>query len=652
MDFSEIERDHIDFMYQRKRKNNVEDEFPNNENFFDFSREEQAHIAAVNTKMKLLQNNGSDSVHDRIHKTLEIKHRAFDEHQFVPDSRDELRKELQEKFPVDEKIDYSLKDYSVELKKPVRSTEQTKSQRRKRRNIEDHRKLFKFYRAAVSTTTEWQEWRNISGTMKRFPRFSAVMITRNRHFKVFQEMKRKMKKEEIIKRYDEKSEKLRKKYHRGEKITRGEVKKVKGKRPKNKRVDEEDPMFNEFFKTTQVTVKNNINNYKMVHLKNTLNTLYDGMEGSASELFYKDEHTPLSPITMFDSDKTVESNYINETLVKKLGLKLNVRERKELNKNLKKFEVFEQETLAPHFYEDDREDIFKHEEEIFGQRATPLDPLDGLQLLPYVLREKTLPPGPPQDNTVEEVIRNCKHLDIDNFRKLGEQKLPRYVLKVHDRRRRFKNNTKKTTIKDYSVISAGDEEEFMKRITIKTVPGRLLYDHEKLYDKIMRNKFKYKRVIYNDSLCWAYRELTKLAPVYITIVPKKNLTSLGDAEEEDAFLLGHMFYLCQKLAFDLKMRDGYRVVINNGHTGNHNITHLNIMLIGGRQMRYPKYYDLSHWTSDRSEVDHDISTYGDNFHLSGRMADFFGSYGSLKEKRAKWLSSKYPKMCQKSEELF
>lgn len=601
---------------------------------FDFSKEEQALINRVKNKMNLSSQEKDEDV------STHLESNERDQPNLVPDTRERLRAMLGDKNTID-------MSYEIEKCEKEEAQTENKPRGRIRRNVEEQQKeLFKFYRKAVKTTTEWQEWRNISGVMKRFPRYTAEWITRNKHFKIVQEAKRKMKKQEIVERYDQKTLQLRKRYHQGKKYTRGEVKKVKGKMNENKRGD--DSLFDEFLKPQRVTPLHKINDIKKGLHRQT--QFYDGMSASNSELYYKDNNLTQFQATEFDSKKTVESNYINETLIRKLGLKLNAKERKELNKNLKKFEVLEHETLAPHFYEDEREDIFKNEEKIFGERATPLDLLDGLQVLPYVLREKTVPPGHPGGDTLEEVIRNCKHLDFDNFRKLGEQKLARYVLKVHDRRRKYKNITQKTTVFDDSVISHGNEEEFMKRITLKTVPGRLLYDHEKLYDKILRNKFKYKKVIYNDSLCWAYRELTKLAPVYINIIPKKNLTSLAEAQEEDAFLLGHMFHLCQKFAFDLKMREGYRVVINNGHAGNHNLTHFNILLIGGRQMRYPKYYDLSHFNSYASEVDHCLSTYGDDFKLSGRMADFLGSYGSLKAKRAKWLSSKYPKMCLPSEE--
>lgn len=531
--------------------------------------------------------------------------------------------------------DFNVSRESYEFIEPGNPTspsviDNTNRPQRVRRNVfKDFQRLYRLY--DKRKTTEWLEWRNVSGTMKKFPTFIADFITRNKHFKIVKEAQRKLKKQEIIQRYNEKSEKLKKRYQKNEKYNKDEMHRVKGKATKKKERPS-DNVFEEFMRPANKTFINN--QFKP--------QLCDGMSGSQSELYYPDGHT-LTTIG-FDSDKTVESNYINETLIKQLGLKLNARERKELNKNLKKFEVIEHETLAPHFYEDYREDIFLNEEAILEQRATPLDLMDGLQLLPYVLREKTLPPTLQKDNTLEEVIRNCRHLDLENFRKLGEQKLAHYVLKVHDRRRRRRNITRPTTPKDDSLLSREDEEAFMKKITLKTDTGRLLYDHEKLYDKIIRNKFKYKKVIYNDSLCWAYRELTPLAPVYITIVPKKNLTSLGEAGEEDAFLLGHMFHLCSKLAFNLKMRDGYRVVINDGYAGNHNLTHLNILLIGGRQMKYPKYYDLSHFNEDKSWVDYSLSTYGDNFQLSGRMADFLGSYGSLRERRAKWLLRKFPKM--------
>uniref|UniRef100_A0A8D9AX36 Histidine triad nucleotide-binding protein 1 n=1 Tax=Cacopsylla melanoneura TaxID=428564 RepID=A0A8D9AX36_9HEMI len=603
----------------------------------DFSKEELELLKRASQKMKDWDTNSEQ----KLRTTKDFERTGFHDSQLEGDTRERLRKMLAESS--EKKLDYSL-----EIRKLENSSKtQNQARSRRRRNVnEQQNKLFSFYQKAVRTTTEWQEWRNVSGVMKRYPQIKAWFPTRNKHLKIVLEAKRKLKKAENIQRYNEQTELLKKKYHIKEaKIARGEINKVKGKMVKGKKKNTNN-LFDEFLQPATATLLHNYGNFKRGNIPTQL---CDGMSGSNSALYYKDDN--ITTVTDFDSDKTVESNYINDTLIDMIGLKLNAKERKELNKKLKKFEVNEHETLAPHFYEDYREDIFKNEENIIGQRATPLDPLDGWQLMPYILRQKTLPPALQQDNTIEEVIRNCRYLGLETFRKLGEQKISRYVLKVHDRRRAYKNITRKTTVKDHSLLSHEEEKEFMKRITLKTIPGRLLYDHEKLYDKIRRNKFKYKKVIYNDSLCWAYRELTDLAPVYVTIVPKKNITSLDEAREEDAFLLGHMFHLCQKLAYSLKMREGYRVVINNGYAGNHNLTQFNMMLLGGRQMKYPKYYDLNHFNEDASFVDHSLSTYGDNFELSGRMADVFGSFGSLKEKRAKWLSSKYPKMCNSSLEM-
>ena len=52
-------------------------------------------------------------------------------------------------------------------------------------------------------------------------------------------------------------------------------------------------------------------------------------------------------------------------------------------------------------------------------------------------------------------------------------------------------------------------------------------------------------------------------------------------------LLGHLLLVAKKVAAELGLGNGYRVVINDGKDGGQEVFHLHIHVLGGRQMKWP-----------------------------------------------------------------
>jgi histidine triad (HIT) family protein len=94
-------------------------------------------------------------------------------------------------------------------------------------------------------------------------------------------------------------------------------------------------------------------------------------------------------------------------------------------------------------------------------------------------------------------------------------------------------------------------------------------------------------IVYEDDLCLAFRDVNPQAPVHILVIPKKEIRSIADLTLEDQSLAGHLLLVVSKIAVELELDSGYRVVANTGVDGGQSVDHLHLHLMGGRQHEWP-----------------------------------------------------------------
>jgi histidine triad (HIT) family protein len=85
---------------------------------------------------------------------------------------------------------------------------------------------------------------------------------------------------------------------------------------------------------------------------------------------------------------------------------------------------------------------------------------------------------------------------------------------------------------------------------------------------------------FEDDEIVAFDDIHPQAPVHILIVPKRHLTSLSHATDQDQDLLGQLLFTVKSLAQELKL-DGYKTRINTGRSGGQVVDHLHVHLVGG-----------------------------------------------------------------------
>ena len=109
---------------------------------------------------------------------------------------------------------------------------------------------------------------------------------------------------------------------------------------------------------------------------------------------------------------------------------------------------------------------------------------------------------------------------------------------------------------------------------------------DNIFQKIIDRQIK-ADVVYEDDRCLAFRDVNPQAPVHVLIIPRKVIPTHDDIKEEDRDLLGHLHLVAARLAQQLGLQDGYRLVLNCREKAGQTVPHLHLHLLGGRDMRWP-----------------------------------------------------------------
>ena len=104
-----------------------------------------------------------------------------------------------------------------------------------------------------------------------------------------------------------------------------------------------------------------------------------------------------------------------------------------------------------------------------------------------------------------------------------------------------------------------------------------------LFCAIVKGDIPSKKV-YEDELCYAFLDINPQAPVHVLVVPKEHIASVGAISEENSSVVAHIFTVIPKIAKELGLENGYRVVSNVGEDGRQSVKHLHFHVLGGTQL--------------------------------------------------------------------
>lgn len=112
-----------------------------------------------------------------------------------------------------------------------------------------------------------------------------------------------------------------------------------------------------------------------------------------------------------------------------------------------------------------------------------------------------------------------------------------------------------------------------------------------IFDAICEGKVP-AQIVYEDEKCLAFRDVNPQAKTHILLIPKTEykmgLSQLSKAQEGvHEEILGHLMVKIPQIAAQEGLKDGYRVVINDGKHGCQTVYHLHIHILGGQQLSWP-----------------------------------------------------------------
>ena len=109
---------------------------------------------------------------------------------------------------------------------------------------------------------------------------------------------------------------------------------------------------------------------------------------------------------------------------------------------------------------------------------------------------------------------------------------------------------------------------------------------ETIFAKIIRREIPVE-VLFEDDECLAFRDNNPQAPIHFLVIPKRQIKSIAQLEPNDSELAGHLLSVCQTVAKQEGLANGYRIVTNIGIDGGQSVEHLHFHVLGGRSLRWP-----------------------------------------------------------------
>ncbi|MCL1902980.1 MAG: histidine triad nucleotide-binding protein [Oscillospiraceae bacterium] len=104
-----------------------------------------------------------------------------------------------------------------------------------------------------------------------------------------------------------------------------------------------------------------------------------------------------------------------------------------------------------------------------------------------------------------------------------------------------------------------------------------------LFCKIISGQIPSDKV-YEDEDVLAFRDINPAAPTHVLIIPKRHIDGADCLLPEHGDLIAKLILTVKKVADDLSLKNGWRMVTNVLGDGDQTVRHLHFHLLGGTKL--------------------------------------------------------------------
>ena len=101
-----------------------------------------------------------------------------------------------------------------------------------------------------------------------------------------------------------------------------------------------------------------------------------------------------------------------------------------------------------------------------------------------------------------------------------------------------------------------------------------------LFCKIVAGEIPSAKV-YEDENVLAFKDINPAAPVHVLVIPKHHIDGADALDNSHATLIADLILTVGKIAKELSLTDGWRIVTNVLDHGGQTVRHLHFHLLGG-----------------------------------------------------------------------
>ncbi len=104
-----------------------------------------------------------------------------------------------------------------------------------------------------------------------------------------------------------------------------------------------------------------------------------------------------------------------------------------------------------------------------------------------------------------------------------------------------------------------------------------------IFCKIVAGEIPSEKV-YESENAYAFYDINPQAKTHVLVIPKAHIVSADEIDENNCNVIADIFNDIPKIAKQVGLSEGYRVITNIGKHGAQSVFHLHFHILGGEQL--------------------------------------------------------------------